>query len=110
MNILELKDILENILSNSGNREKNINCFVNLISTSEELEFIDNDSDWYDLFVDFLEYFLAQFLDRNFTLSITIINCLLLRKNIFYLINILFYCSQCKVPGFIKEPVCIIGT
>ncbi len=51
MKIFKLKDKLENILNDRTNREENVKYFINLITTSEDLEFIDNDSDWYDLLV-----------------------------------------------------------
>lgn len=51
MNIIELKNRLEEILIDRINRENNVIAFINIISESEALEFIDADSDWYDLFV-----------------------------------------------------------
>lgn len=51
MNILKLKERLDNILVDKLNRKKNVENFIYLITTSEELVFLDNDSDWYDLFV-----------------------------------------------------------
>jgi len=51
VNIIELKNRLEEILIDRINRENNVIAFINIISESEALEFIDADSDWYDLFV-----------------------------------------------------------